>query len=575
MTTTTEIKFSPVKRFFNLLRVEKEDIFNIYLYSIIYSLINFSLPLGIQTIINLISSGQVTTSWVMLTLLVLSGIALGGVFQLKQLTVSEALQQKIFTRAAFEFAYRIPNMRQEILESKHSPELVNRFFDSLTIQKGLSKILMDFSGALLMVVLGLIIISLYHPFFIFFSLFVIIYLSVIFFVTTRQGLKTSLKESKFKYEVAYWLEEVARTHDVFRYSGKSELHLEKTDQLVSGYIAARKSHFKILKGKYVNMVIFKILVAAGLLAIGGWLVLDQKMNIGQFVASEIIIILLLNSIEKVILNMEVVYDVLTGLDKLGQVTDLPLEEVAGLQLQENNIESGIHIYLSNASFRYPQEKTNALNNVDFDIPAGAKLNFMGGSGSGRSTLLNVISASFPLSEGSMTINGIPVNNLDIPDLRKKIAVVRSVDQIFKGSIIENISLGTSNPNLEKISSLCERLGLSNYIFQSKDGFNTDILPGGKGIPYSVAYKILIARALFLEPKLLLIDEGFDNLNHKDQEVVAAEIFSKNHSFTLLCFSNRKVMAEQCSNTILLEKGKITEVMTFSQAEEKNLFNSFI
>ena len=575
MAHTEEIKLTPVKRLFRLLRIEKEDIFNIYLYSVVYSLINFSLPLGIQTIINLITSGQVTTSWIVLTFIVLAGIAIGGVFQLKQLTVSEALQQKIFARAAFEFAFRLPNMRQEILEDKHSPELVNRFFDSITIQKGLSKILMDFSGALLMVVMGLLIISLYHPFFIFFSVFVITYLTIIFFVTTRQGLKTSIKESKYKYEVAYWLEEVARTHDVFRYSGKSELHLEKTDALVSGYISARKAHFKVLKGKYLNMVIFKMLVAAGLLAIGGWLVLDQKMNIGQFVASEIIIILLLNSIEKVILNMEIIYDVLTSLDKLGQVSDLPLEEDAGLKLDDNNLHEGLHIVLNNAFFRYPLEKANALSDVNLNFDAGCKINFMGGSGSGRSTLLNILSASFPLSEGNMTVNGLPVNNLDIPSLRKKIAVVRSVDQIFKGSIIENISLGSTSPDLDKISGLCDRLGLSNFIFQSKDGYNTELLPGGKGIPYSAAYKILIARAIYLEPKLLLIDEGFDNLNHKDQEVVAAEIFSEKHKFTMLSFSNRRAMAERCSQTILLEKGRVSEMLTFKQAEEKNLFNSFI
>ncbi|MFN6039188.1 MAG: ATP-binding cassette domain-containing protein, partial [Bacteroidota bacterium] len=509
------------------------------------------------------------------TLMVLTGIAIGGVFQLKQLSVSEALQQKIFIRAAFEFAYRIPNMRQDILEDKHSPELVNRFFDSITIQKGLSKILMDFSGALLMVALGLIIICMYHPFFIFFSIFVLTYLAIIFFITTRQGLKTSLKESKYKYEVAYWLEEVARTHDVFRYSGKSELHLEKTDELVSGYISARKLHFKVLKGKYLNMVIFKILVAAGLLAIGGWLVLDQKMNIGQFVASEIIIILLLNSIEKVILNMEVIYDVLTGLDKIGQITDLPLEEATGLKLDDKLNNSSMDISLLSASFRYPLEKTNALSDLTINIPFGSKINFMGGSGSGRSTLLNVFSASFPLTEGSMTVNGIPVNNLDIPELRKKIAVVRSVDQIFKGTLIENISLGREGQNLEKISSICDNLGLSNFIFQSKDGFNTELLPGGKGIPYSAAYKILIARALYLEPSLVLIDEGFDSLNHKDQEAVANEIFSEKYNFTVLSFSNRKAMAEKCTNTIFLERGRIAEILTFKDVEQKGLINKFI
>ena len=574
MSAHHEIKFSPVKRFFRLLRVEKEAIFSIYLYSILYTLINFTLPLGIQSIVNLISSGQVTTSWIMLTLLVLGGIAIGGIFQLRQLAVSETLQQRIFARAAFEFAYRLPMMRQETIESKHSPELVNRFFDSITIQKGLSKILMDFSGAILMVLLGLIIICLYHPFFIFFSVFVLLYLTIIFFVTTRQGLKTSIKESKYKYEVVYWLEEVARTHDVFRYSGKSEMHLEKTDDLVEGYITARKAHYKVLKGKYLNMIAFKIMVAAGLLALGGWLVLDQKMNIGQFVASEIIIILLLNSIEKVILNMEIIYDVLTGLDKLGQVTDLPLEEEEGMKLNELDKNHGLHLIFQDAGFRYPNEEKNALHDFTLEIKSGEKINFMGKSGGGKSTLLNVASASFPLTKGNFTINGIPVRNLDIPSLRKNITVIRSADQIFKGSILENITLGQQNPDLEKISEICERLELSNFIFQSRDGFQTELLPEGRGISFSAAYKILVARALLLNPKLFLLGRGFDSLSHHDQEVVVREVFSDKYNFTLLAFSNQKSISDVCNKVIWLENGGVQEILTPEEATKKNIFNNF-
>ena len=574
MNTNLVIKFSPVKRFFRLLHIEKEAIFSIYLYSITYALINFALPLGIQTIFNLVSSGQVTTSWIILTLLVLGAIAFGGVFQLKQLAVSETLQQKIFARAAFEFAYRLPMIRQETIESKHSPELVNRFFDSITVQKGLSKILMDFSGAILMVFLGLIIVSLYHPFFIFFSVFVLLYLSVIFFFTTRQGLKTSLKESKYKYEVVYWLEEVARTHDVFRYSGKSEMHLEKTDELVDGYIGARKAHYKVLRGKYINMIVFKILVAAGLLALGGWLVLDQKMNIGQFVASEIIIILLLNSIEKVVLNMEIIYDVLTGLDKLGQVTDLPLEEESGMNLNIDEKSAGLHLLFQDAAFRYPNEEKNSIHDFSIDILPGEKINFTGKSGGGKSTLLNIASASFPITHGNFTINDIPVRNLDIPSLRKSIAVIRSTDQIFRGSVLENITLGIDNPDLEKISAICERLELSNFIFQSKDGFNTELLPEGRGIPSAAAFKILVARALILEPKLLLLGRGLDGLSPHDQELVVKEIFDPKYKFTLLAFSNQKLLSEKCSRIVWLENGSIQDTMTPEEAYKKNIFNLF-
>lgn len=572
--SAAEHKLRPISRFFRLLKVEKEEIYNVYLYSIIYGLINFSLPLGIQSIINLISSGQITTSWIVLTILVLLGIGIGGIFQIKQMSVSETLQQKIFARAAFEFAYRLPMIKPESIEKYHSPELVNRFFDSLTVQKGLSKILMDFSGAILMVILGLIIVCLYHPFFIFFSLFVLGYLSIIFFITTRKGLTTSLRESKYKYEVVYWLEEIARGTDVFRYSSDSEMHISKTDELVNGYINARKSHFEVLKGKYTNMVFFKILVAAGFLAMGGWLVIEQKMNIGQFVASEIIIILLINSVEKVILNMEIIYDVLTGLDKLGQVTDLPLEEKKGLKIKEHGQTGGLQVSFHEVAYKYNNEKKEALTNISFTAVGGERMIILGKTGSGKQTLMGLASASLPPKKGTVAFNDIPVSNMDIPSLRTHIALVRGNDQIFKGTVLENISLGVENPDLEKISDICNQLELSNFIFQSPEGFDTHLLPGGKGIPFSIAFKIVVARALFMQPRLLLMGEGYERITDEDRKIISKTIFSRSSNFTVIGFTNDEEFASHCDRVVILENGKLSGVLSYTEAHDKGIFDNY-
>ena len=164
-----------VQRFFNLLRVDKQEILTLYTYALFNGLISLSLPLGIQAIINLISGGQVSTSWIVLVLFVIVGVGLTGLMQIMQLSVTESLQRRIFTRSAFEFAYRIPKLKLSVTDRYHIPELVNRFFDTLSVQKGLSKILVDFSTASLQVIFGLILLSLYHPVFILFSLTLLLY----------------------------------------------------------------------------------------------------------------------------------------------------------------------------------------------------------------------------------------------------------------------------------------------------------------------------------------------------------------------------------------------------------------
>jgi ABC-type bacteriocin/lantibiotic exporter with double-glycine peptidase domain len=203
---------------------------------------------------------------------------------------------------------------------------MNRFFDTMMLQKGAAKILLEFTAAGLQIFFGLILLSLYHPFFIIFSLLVIITV----FITGRyifsKGLISSFSESKYKYKVAFWLEEIARTHTTFRLAYNAELPLNKTDELVCAYLTAREKHFKVILGHYYLFILFKILVAAGFLIMGGMLVFNQQMNIGQFVAAEIIVLLLLSSSERLLLTLEQVYDLLTSIEKIGQVTDLPLEK---------------------------------------------------------------------------------------------------------------------------------------------------------------------------------------------------------------------------------------------------------
>mgnify|MGYP001825528702 FL=1 len=317
------------QRLLGLLKLDKRDILQVFYYAIFAGIVNLSLPLGIQAIINLIQGAQVSTSWIILVILVTLAVAFVGVLQLMQIRIIENVQQKIFTRSAFEFAYRFPKIKMNQLLNFYPPELANRFFDTLNVQKGLSKILIDFPAALLQIILGLLLLSFYHPFFIIYGILLLLLIYIVFKFTAQRGMETSLDESKNKYKVAHWIQEVARSIISFKLSGKTNLAMNKTDALVSDYLSARESHFKILVIQFIQMIGFKVLVTLGLLLIGGILVLNQEMNIGQFVAAEIIILLVISSVEKLILGLETFYDLLTSLEKLGQVVDKELEPQQG------------------------------------------------------------------------------------------------------------------------------------------------------------------------------------------------------------------------------------------------------
>ncbi|MDP4843096.1 MAG: ABC transporter ATP-binding protein, partial [Salibacteraceae bacterium] len=361
---------TPLQRFWGLLKPDKKEITNVYVYAIFSGLVNLSLPLGIQAIVNLIQGGQISTSWIILVTIVVLGVAITGVLQIFQLRITENLQQRIFTRAALEFAYRIPRLKLERLYKEYAPELVNRFFDTISIQKGLAKILIDFSTAILHIVFGLVLLSIYHPFFIAFSGILILLILAIFRFTTAKGLKTSLEESKFKYSVQYWLEELARTSITFKLAGKTDLPMQRTNQLLGGYLSSRESHFNVLVQQYSLMVVFKALIATALLAIGGVLVFQQQMNIGQFVAAEIIILMVISAVEKLIMSFETIFDVLTSLEKVGQVTDLELERNDGDPLVENTALKGYEIELTKVDFAYPNAPSGSLSQISLVLESG-------------------------------------------------------------------------------------------------------------------------------------------------------------------------------------------------------------
>lgn len=548
----------PVKRFWLLLKPDKLEIRNVYFYAIFNGFVYLSLPIGIQAIINLIQGGQVSTSWVILVVFVLLGIVLNGALTIGQMKIVENLQQKIFTRAAFEFAYRIPRIKMEALYRHYAPELMNRFFDIISVQKGLAKILIDFITAGIQVVFGLILLSLYHPFFIIFSLILIILIWVIFKITARRGLETSMSESKSKYKVAHWLEEMARNNVTLKLAGETNIHLERTNEEVGEYINYREKHFKVLIHQFILMVGFKVVVATGLLAIGGILVMEQQMNIGQFVASEIIILMVLGAVEKLILSLETIYDVLTSLEKIAQVTDLELENNEGISMSEHCGDEGLSLEISNLSFSYPDNKTSTIRNISISAEKGDRILINGSNNSGKSTLLHLIAGVYEPSEGYIAYNGFPQGNLNLPNLRSVIGDCLMEEQLFEGTLIDNIGMRRKNATMANIEWAVKNLGLTDFIKSQPKGYNTIIQPAGQHFSKGIIDRLILARSIADKPKLLLIKDAFQSINAEDKIKIIDFLTNPENPWTLIAASSDDYLAKKMNRIFIIENGEITK-----------------
>ncbi len=545
---------TPWKRLVDLLKMDKRDVRQVIYYAVFAGLVSLTLPLGIQAIINLIQGAQVSTSWIILVVLVTLGVAFQGTLQIMQIRILENIQQKIFMRSSFEFSYRIPKIKTEKLRNYYPPELANRFFDTITVQKNVAKLLLDFPAAFLQIIFGLILLSFYHPFFIFYGILLIIMIYIVFKITFSQGLATSLNESKAKYKVAHWLQEVARCLISFKLSGDTSMAMRKNDDLTSLYLEEREGHFKILKLQFIQMIGFKVLVTAGLLVIGGLLVLNQQMNIGQFVAAEIIILLVINSVEKMIYGLEGFYDILTSLEKIGQVVDKKLEPQEGMDPFEERDD--LDIDLENVWYKTPENYT-ILKEVSLKILFKEKIFLRGKAGSGKTTLLKIISGLIKPTEGSIFVNNISMKGVWPNRYRAQIGQVLPEQTPFEGTILENITLGSTNVSHQYLQKILANLGLQEFIKKQPKGLETLMHPEGKQISQTISKKILIARAIIHNPKLLILKDVFDNFEKEEAEQLMAFLASPERPWTLIVSSQNPIWTKYCDREISLNDGTIT------------------
>lgn len=552
----------PIQRFWQLLHQYRNEVNSLYVYVFFHALIALSVPLGIQTIVNLLQGAQITTSWTVIVVLITLGVVFAGFLMIMQQIVSENIQQKIFVNSAFDFANRIPKFKSESVDKEFIPELVNRFFDTIIVQKGISKIILDYSIAFIQILLGLILLMFYHPFFISFGIILILIIYFILKYTFPVGLKTSINESKYKYELVHWLEDLGRSMKTFKLAGDTRLTLDKTDKITTEWIKHRKSHFKILLLQSSCMVGFKALIAAGLLIIGGILVINQQMNIGQFVAAEIIILMILGSVEKLITGSETFFDVLTSLEKLGDVTDIPLEKQGTVIIKEE--PPGLSLNIENLFFQFPENNQPSLDKINLSVSAGEKIGIAGFNGAGKTTLLKIIAGLYEDYTGAVSFNEIPMRNLNINTLRGIIGDNLNENSLFEGSIYENITMGKPNISVEEVINICALLELLPYIQSLPDGLQTVLLSEGKTLSNSVRLKIILARCLAEKPRLILLEDNLSLLEAGLQNKIIEYIFNKDKLWTLITTSNNPECLKKLDRIIVLENGKIIAEGTYRE-----------
>ncbi|WP_181309035.1 peptidase domain-containing ABC transporter [Rufibacter sp. XAAS-G3-1] len=564
-------KPSPFKRFVELLSSERKVIGYIYLYAVFSGIVNLSLPLGIQSLIGFVSGGQLVTSVSVLIFFIVVGVIVVGGLQVMQLSLVEHVQQRIFATKAFQFTTHVTQLKGNQLASQNLPEMMNRFFDVVSLQKGLAKMLTDFSAAAIQILFGLILLSFYHAYFIFFGLVLVALLGLVLRVTSPKGMCTSLEESKYKYKLVHWLEEMARSITVFKSASQEKLSMEKTDYYTSGYLKAREAHFRVLISQYIGFVGFKTVITAGLLLMGSLLLVNREINLGQFVASEIIIILIINAVEKLLVKLDVVYDVLTSLEKLGTVTDLPLEEKTGMVWETPSSINGVAVQIKEVTFRYAGSNKPTLQGLSLSVAPGEKVCLAGAEEAGRSTLLQVMAGVFTDYQGTVVYNGLSLRDYNPEAMHEQTGFFLLPALLFEGTILENITLGQPDVTMDHVLWALQAVELSDYIQAQPEGLYTQIHSHSRGIQEGIIQRLTLARSIARKPKLLLLDKFLPAVDKVQRERIARFLLGEDLPWTVIIISNEIDIMRLCHRVALVKNGQVVREMVREQvtAEELN------
>jgi ABC-type bacteriocin/lantibiotic exporter with double-glycine peptidase domain len=544
----------PMKRLWALVLEDKRDLAILSAYTLSVGAAALIVPVTAKTMVNTIASGVLIQPLVVLSAVLFGGLAFVSVLRALQLWLGEIVQARLFARTALRLAQRVPRASMGALTGVYAPELLNRFFDVLVVQKAWAKLLVDGPAAAAQILVGFALLAAYSPVFLLFDLALVAGVALVVLLG-RGGLRTSLEESAGKYRVAHWLEDLAACQSSIKLHGGPALPLQRADELVTEYLLARRAHFRVLLRQQAAVYAINALALTAVFAVGGWLVIGRSLTLGQLVAAEIVVLMTLAALEKLALLVEPAYDFLAALEKIAVVEELPVEREGGRLLPESS--KGMALDCRDLSFSYGKGK-GVLRGATLKVAPGERVSLVGHSGVGKSTLVRLLCGLLDPAGGEIRIDGVDLADIDLRHLRGRIALVGEENEIFDGTVEENIRMGREHVSAEDIARACELTLLPPILERLPGGLQHRLLSQGRNLSLGQRQRVLIARAIVDKPRLLVLDETFTGIGESNKLLILEALLDRSKPWTVLDVSHDAEVVARSDRAIVLEDGRVVE-----------------
>lgn len=540
-----------------LISKERSDLWALVAFSLGAGLMALATPVAVQTLVNTIAFGMLLQPLVVLVLVLLACLALNNVFIAFQIYVVEMLQRRIFVRLLGDISWRLQRVNLNAFDGRNAPELVNRFFDVMTVQKAASVLLLDGLAYGLQTLIGMLLLAFYHPILLTFDVLLVLAVLFIFLVMGRHAIPTAVQESRTKYAVAAWLEELARNVSLVKWAGGSTFVSSATDRLARQHLNAASEHFTIVFRQQIAILALQTLASTLLLGLGGWLVIERQLTLGQLIAAELVVSAMLGGITRLGKSLTSYYELMAGMDKLGHLLDLPMEPDHGEKLRKRT--GPMEVCLQDVGYAYLGERHNdsGLVHVNAGIAAGERIALVGSSGSGRGTLLELLMGLRVPDYGALLLDGHDLRSLNLGALREQMAIVKD-EGILEASVLDNLRMGRDDIRLETLGEILRGVQLDKAIHALPDGLNTRLNFLGMPLPPEQVRRLLLARALAGQPRLLLIYDALDSIDPRVSEDVIAWVLRSYPPWTVVVATRNPSVIRHCDRVWRIDASGMQE-----------------
>lgn len=537
---------SSYRRLIEIINLERQDIYLLVVLTFGYGLLGIATPVAVQALVNVVTMGSRLQPLYVISVMLFLLLVLSGSLFLFEAYIVELIQRRLFVRFTLQSGQSVQGMQLNTNDNYNPVELVNRFLDVKTAQKSASTLLTVSLAAVLQAVVGSLVLMFYSVYFIAIVALIVVVLFLIVFVVGKMALPTALEESDVKYETIAWLETIARNKYLFKFFNAKKRVDEVTDEFARNFLEKRKTHFKVLLIQNFSAVGLYAVGGTLMLVLGGSLVIQGQINIGQFVAAELIIFGVLTSFVTITNKLEAYYDLLVALDKFGVIQDLP-QEVLGAHLPESGHYS--HLEVSDVTFAF-SEQIVPIQNLSFKLNKGQSVSILGTSGVGKTTLIELLTGLRMPNKGFIAVEGIDYRQLNLPHFRNHVGLVTKLEYI-EGTILDNLILDREDVTIDEVHQLLAALNLDKDIARLDMGLDTMVTAFGAPLSTTQGQRLMLVRALVGKPDFMLIDGLLDSLNKEELASVISLLKQMAPNWMLVVTTKREDIANHFDRTITL------------------------